>query len=56
MQSNNVEGEELIMELEPMLMPILAKMAPDVKPFVDEKGRMLVKLNIADMCAETNGL
>jgi hypothetical protein len=41
------EGDEIIMELEPLLVSILGKVAPEVKPFVDEKGRMLVKLNKA---------
>jgi hypothetical protein len=41
------EGDEVIMELEPMLVGILKKMAPEVKPYVDAKGRMLVKLNKA---------
>jgi hypothetical protein len=40
-------GEEIIMELEPMLVSILAKVAPEVKPYIDEKGRVLVKLNKA---------
>ena len=41
------EGDEVIMELEPMLVGILKKMAPEMKPYVDEKGRMLVRLNKA---------
>ena len=43
----SAEGEEVIMELEPMLVSILAKVAPEVKPYVDEKGRLLVKLTKA---------
>jgi len=43
----SAEGEEVIMELEPMLVAILAKVAPEIKPYVDEKGRLLVKLNKA---------
>jgi hypothetical protein len=38
------EGDEIVMELEPMLVAILAKHEPQIKPFVDEKGRMLVTL------------
>jgi hypothetical protein len=44
---NSAEGEEVIMELEPMLVTILARVAPEVKPYTDEKGRLLVKLNKA---------
>ena len=44
---NSAEGEEVIMGLEPMLVAILGKVAPEIKPFVDEKGRLLVKLNKA---------
>ena len=44
---NSEEGEEIIMELEPMLVSILSKFAPEVKPYVDDKGRVLVKLNKA---------
>jgi hypothetical protein len=33
--------------LEPMLVNILKKIAPEVEPFVDEKGKVLVKLNKA---------
>jgi hypothetical protein len=41
------EGDEIIMELEPIIVKILAKIAPDIVPYVDQKGRMLVKLNKA---------
>ena len=41
------EGEEIIMELEPVLVNILKKIQPEVEPFIDEKGRVLVKLNKA---------
>ena len=41
------EGEEVIMELEPSLVRILAMVAPQIKPYVDEKGRVLVKLTKA---------
>ena len=41
------DGEEIIMELEPLLVSILAKVAPSIKPYVDEKGRVLVKLTKA---------
>jgi hypothetical protein len=44
---NSAEGEEVIMELEPMLVGILSKVAPEIKPFTDERGRLLVKLNKA---------
>lgn len=44
---DSADGEEIIMELEPMLVSILAKVAPDIKPYVDEKGRVLVKLSKA---------
>lgn len=40
-------GEEVIMELDKMLTSILAKVAPEVKPYVDEKGRLLCKLDRA---------
>jgi hypothetical protein len=40
-------GDEIIMELEPMLVGILAKVAPEIKPYVDGKGRLLVKLSKA---------
>ena len=40
-------GEDVIMELEPLLAKILAKIAPEVKPFIDEKGRMLVMVDKA---------
>lgn len=40
-------GEEIIMELEPMLVEILAKVAPEVVPYVDDRDVMLVKLNKA---------
>ena len=46
-ERNADAGEEIIMELEPMLVSILAKVAPEIKPFVDEKGRLLAKLNKA---------
>jgi hypothetical protein len=35
------------MELEPILVTILAKVAPDIKPYIDGKGRVLVKLTKA---------
>jgi len=35
------------MELEPLLVSILGKVAPEIKPYVDEKGRLLVKLTKA---------
>jgi hypothetical protein len=41
------DGEEIIMELEPLLVSILSKVAPSIKPFIDEKGRVLVKLTKA---------
>jgi hypothetical protein len=41
------EGDEIVMELEPMLVAILAKHEPQIKPYVDEKGRMLVTLSKA---------
>jgi hypothetical protein len=41
------EGEELIMELEPLLVSILKRIAPEVIPYVDENGKLLVKLNKA---------
>ena len=41
------DGEEIIMELEPLLVTILAKVAPSIKPYVDDKGRLLVKLTKA---------
>lgn len=44
---NSEDGEEIIMELEPLLVSILDKVAPEIKPYVDEKGRVLVKLNKA---------
>jgi hypothetical protein len=40
-------GEEVIMELEPMLVSILAKVAPEIKPFTDRSGKLLVKLDKA---------
>ena len=41
-------GEEIIMELEPMLVSILKKIAPEVIPFVDESsGKLYVKLDKA---------
>jgi len=40
-------GEEVFMELEPGLAKILAKVAPEVRPYLDEKGRLLVKLDKA---------
>jgi len=46
-ERESAEGEEIIMELEPMLVTILAKVAPEVKPYVDEKGRLLVELTKA---------
>ena len=46
-ERESAEGEEIIMELEPMLVSILSKVAPEVKPFVDEKGRVLVMLTKA---------
>ena len=46
-ERESAEGEEVIMELEPMLVAILAKVAPEVKPFIDEKGRLMVELTKA---------
>lgn len=46
-ERNSAEGEEVVMELEPMLVRILAKVTPGVKPYIDEKGRLLVKLSKA---------
>ena len=40
-------GEEVIMELEPMLAAILKKMDPAVQPYIDERGRLLVRLDRA---------
>jgi hypothetical protein len=40
-------GEEVIMELEPMLVSILAKVAPEIKPYTDRSGKLLVKLDKA---------
>jgi hypothetical protein len=41
------EGDEIVMELEPMLVAILAKHEPQIKPYIDEKGRVLVTLSKA---------
>jgi hypothetical protein len=41
------EGDEIVMELEPMLVAILAKHEPLIKPYIDEKGRVLVTLSKA---------
>jgi hypothetical protein len=46
-ERDSSNGEEIIMELEPLLVNILAKVAPDIKPFVDQKGRLLVRLSKA---------
>jgi hypothetical protein len=40
-------GEEIVMELEPRLVGILSKIAPEVQPYVDDRGVMLVKLSKA---------
>lgn len=41
-------GEEVIMELEPTLVKILAKVAPEVEPYVDEaSGKMYARLDKA---------
>ena len=42
-----MSGEEVIMELEPMLTTILKKVAPEVSPYVDETGKLLVRLDKA---------
>ena len=44
---DSAKGEEVIMELEPMLVSILSKMAPEIKPYIDDRGRVLVKLSKA---------
>jgi hypothetical protein len=41
------EGDEIVMELEPMLVAILAKHEPQIKSHIDEKGRLLVTLSKA---------
>jgi hypothetical protein len=40
-------GEDVIMELDPLLAKMLAKIAPEVIPSIDEKGKLLVKLDKA---------
>ena len=40
-------GEEVIMELEPMLATIMKKLDPSIQPFIDERGRLLVRLDKA---------
>ena len=47
LNAERTEGEAVIMELEPLLVRILTKIAPEIKPFVDEKGRLLVQLDKA---------
>jgi hypothetical protein len=44
----NTVGEEIIMEIEPLLVAILSRIAPEVKPFVDPAtGKLYVKLDKA---------
>ena len=40
-------GEEVYMELEPMLARLLAKECPEVKPYLDERGKLICKLDRA---------
>ena len=42
-----MSGEEVIMELEPMLATILRKLDPTIQPYVDERGKILVRLDKA---------
>eukprot|EP00392_Amoebophrya_sp_AT5.2_P019736 g20709.t1 len=43
----DMTGEEVLMELEPILTKMLTKIAPEVVPFVDDRGRLLVRLDKA---------
>jgi hypothetical protein len=40
-------GEDVIMELDPLLANMLAKIAPEVIPYIDKKGKLLGKLDKA---------
>ncbi len=41
-------GEMVLIELEPMLARVLAKIAPEVIPFIDKQtGKLLVRLDKA---------
>ena len=42
-----MEGESVIMELDPMLTKFALEIKPDLKPFVDQRGKLLVKLDKA---------
>lgn len=42
-----MSGEEMIMELDAMLTSLLLKVAPEVAPFIDKKGKVLVRLDKA---------
>mmetsp|Transcript_19056 Transcript_19056/g.27460 ORF Transcript_19056/g.27460 Transcript_19056/m.27460 type:complete len:160 (+) Transcript_19056:862-1341(+) len=46
-------GEEVIMELEPMLATIMKKLDPSIQPFIDERGRLLVRLESIGFVANT---
>ena len=43
----DMTGEEVLMELEPMLTKMLMNIAPEIVPFVDDRGRLLVRLDKA---------
>lgn len=40
-------GEEVFMEADPLITKLILKMDPNLKPFVDEKGKMVFKLDKA---------
>ena len=43
----DMTGEDVIMELDPLLTKLLKKISPEVIPFIDEKGKLLMKLDKA---------
>ena len=44
---NAVMRDDILMDMDPLLTQLLCKVAPEVKPFVSEKGKLLMKLDKA---------